>query len=71
MRIKMTSLNDKYNLIEQAEKLDGDVIISKGATHLDGKSLLGVLNLDMSDGVNITYPKGAKEFESFLNRFKI
>ena len=71
MRIKITGINDKYQFIRQASKVDGDVNISKGSTHLDGKSLLGILKLDMTEGVNVTYPKDAKEFETFLEEYKI
>ncbi len=71
MRIKINSLNDVYEFVKHAQDVDGDIIVSKGKFHVDGKSVLGILSLDMSDGVNVTYPEEATAFGDFLSKFEI
>lgn len=71
MRIKINSLNDVYDFVKHAQDVEGDIVVSKGIFHVDGKSVLGILSLDMSDGVNVMYPEEATIFGEFLSKFKI
>ena len=71
MRIKINSLNDIYDFVAHAQDVNGDVIVSKGKFHVDGKSALGILSLNMSEGVNVTYPEEATAFGEFLSKFVI
>ena len=71
MRIKINSLNDVYDFVKHAQDVEGDIVVSKGIFHVDGKSVLGILSLDMSDGVNVMYPEEATAFDEFLSKFKI
>ena len=71
MRIKINSLNDVYDFVKHAQDVEGDIIVSKGKFYVDGKSVLGILSLDMSDGVNVMYPEEATAFGEFLSKFKV
>lgn len=71
MVISIKGLNDVYKFIENAQAVDGDVIISRGRISVDAKSILGVFSLDMSQSVTIEYPETAIEFENFIKQFKV
>lgn len=69
--IKMSGINDAALLVEMAKKLSTDVTIRHGKFCVDGKSILGVLSLDMSDGVTIEYDTKEKEFGNWIKKFEI
>lgn len=71
MRIKINSLNDAYEFVKHAQDVKGDIIVSKGKFHVDGKSVLGILSLDMSDGASVTYPEEDIAFGKFLSKFEV
>ena len=68
-RIKIHSITDMTRFVQAAKEVEGDIIVEKGRYSVDGKSILGVLSLDMSSGVIIEYPKEALEFARFLQEF--
>lgn len=69
--IKMTGVKDVCDMVILAQRTLGDVIIKKGHYVVDGKSLMGVFSLDMSDGVIIEYPKTADDLDDFLLKFEV
>lgn len=69
--IKMSGINDAALLVEMAKKLPTDVTIRHGKFCVDGKSILGVLSFDMSDGVTIEYDAKEKEFGNWIKKFEI
>lgn len=69
LRIKINGIADVTRFVQAAKEVEGDIILEKGRFCVDGKSILGVLSLDMSSGVIIEYPKEALEFASFLQEF--
>jgi phosphocarrier protein HPr len=69
--IKMSGINDAALLVEMAKKLSTDVTIRHGKFCVDGKSILGVLSLDMSDGVQVEYDENETEFENWLRKFEV
>lgn len=71
MRIQINNLSDIRQLVKEAQLVNGDVIISKGKFSVDGKSALGVLSLDLSDGATIDFPSDAIEFADFISHFKV
>ena len=46
-------------------------VTDRGKFCIDGKSILGVLSLDMSDGVQVEYDENETEFENWLRRFEV
>lgn len=71
MLIKIEGLEDISNFYVEASKVDGEVTCRRGRYTVDGKSLLGMIAIDPSMGILVTYPKDAKDFENFISRFAI
>ena len=69
--ISIKSLNDIYTFLAKAQATEGDIIIKRGCYCIDGKSVLGIFSIDMSQNVVIEYPETAKEFEDFINNFEV
>lgn len=70
MIISIHGLYDVYTFIEKAQLVCGDVNVKRGVYCVDGKSALGVLSIDMSQDVTVTYPASAKKFEEFIKQFE-
>jgi phosphotransferase system HPr-like phosphotransfer protein len=70
-KIRLTSIHDIILFQECAEAVQGKVTVVKGKFTVDGKSLLGIMSLDVVDGIEVIYPAKAKEFEEVLIAFEI
>lgn len=68
--IKISTISDVTNLCQEATKVDGDVTVRKGKYVVDGKSLMGIFSIDMSDGVQVEYPEDAAEFAEYIKKFQ-
>ena len=53
MIISIKGLQDVYNFISKAQAVDGDVTVKRGRYTIDGKSVLGVFSLDMSQDITV------------------
>lgn len=71
MIISIKGLNDVYTFVSKAQEVDGDVTVQRGRYAVDGKSVLGIFSLDMSQDVTVSYPTTATEFEQFIEQFKV
>lgn len=71
MIVSIKGLNDIYNFIANAQKVNGDIIVRRGRYVIDAKSILGIFSLDMSQNIAITYPETASDFEEFIQQFKV
>lgn len=68
--IKMNNVTDVMNFVKEASKIEGDVTVLKGRYIIDGKSIMGVMSIDMSTGMTVEYPADAIDFENFISQFK-
>lgn len=68
--IKMNSITDVMNFVKEASKIEGDVTVLKGRYIIDGKSIMGVMSIDMSTGMTVEYPADAVDFENFISQFE-
>lgn len=67
VKIKGASLNDITHFVELASKVEEPgVNVYKGRTVIDGSSLMGMLALDISNGIEVEYPASATEFDEFI-----
>jgi len=66
LSFKNKSIDDIKNFVNEAIKVDGNVIVSSGKNHFDGRSLLGMLALKDCDILLVIYPAEAKDFENYL-----
>jgi len=67
--ISINGLNDVYEFIRQASKVDGDVLLKRGKFVVDAKSFLGVLSIDVSQDTTLSYPEDANDFENYIKQF--
>ncbi len=68
--IKMNNVTDVMNFVKEASKIEGDVTVLKGRYIIDGKSIMGVMSIDMSTGMTVEYPVDAVDFENFISQFE-
>ena len=71
MTVRIRGVADAATLVEHAKEINTDVTIRHGKFCIDGKSILGVLSFDMSDGVQVEYDENETEFENWLKRFEV
>lgn len=71
MTVRIRGVADAATLVEHAKEINTDVTIRHGKFCIDGKSILGVLSLDMSDGVQVEYDENETEFENWLRKFEV
>lgn len=70
VKISISGVYDITQFVEHATKVEGPgVNVYKGSLIIDGTSLMGMLSLDTSRGIEVEYPQEAKDFENFLQQF--
>lgn len=67
--IKLHGINDIIKFTQEASLVDGDIIVSRGSYKVDGKSIMGMMSLDVSQGISIEYPEDATKFDDFLKTY--
>ena len=71
MTIKIYSIPDISTFVAKAIKVENnDITVKQGRYIIDGKSLMGVLSLDLTKKIIVEYPETAFEFEDFIKNFK-
>lgn len=50
-------------------KVDGEVDVHKGRYVIDGKSIMGMMSIDVFSGIEVFFPPTAADFKLFLTRF--
>lgn len=68
--ISLYAVKDVYNFVRNAERVEGDVIISRGIYSINGKSILGVMSLDVTEPFKVEYPDDATSFNDYLLTFE-
>ena len=53
--IKLTTVDDVYTLVKSLLAFDGDVDLVSGRYIVDGRSLLGIFNLDLTKPVELVF----------------
>ena len=66
LTFKNKSVEDIETFVKEASKVDGNITVSSGKNHFDGRSLMGLLALKDCDVLLIVYPAEAKDFEDYL-----
>ena len=69
--IKIELITDLQKFVVKASEVEGEVLVQKSYWIVNGKSILGVMSLDFSEGVTVTYPANEWEFEQFIEQFEI
>lgn len=69
MDIKLTLISDIYNFIEVAQKHPSEVKLFQGNYSVDGKSILGVLALNLNEKFLCVAGDGNyDDFNQFVNK---
>lgn len=69
-KIKLNSVQDAKNFVIAATKCDFDIDVFYNSIFIDGKSLLGVLSLDLRNKLTVRFQGENEEFEKFLEEHK-
>jgi len=69
-RIRMTNITDLTEFVIKASQVVGDITVRKGIYVIDGKSLMGLMSIDVSSGAVVEYPEEATEFDAFIAPFE-
>jgi phosphotransferase system HPr-like phosphotransfer protein len=69
--VKINGIQDVMTFVKIASSIDGDILVKKGIYCVDGKSLMGMFSLDLTNGAIVEYPEGAIELENFLINYKV
>ena len=68
---RIKDITDFVNAASRFEKHKGDILRCQGRQVVEATSLLGVLSLDTSKGVTVSYPNDLEEFHNFITPFII
>lgn len=68
--IKINTITDIKEFNSQAAEVEGDVTLHRGRYAVDAKSLMGIFDIDPSQGVTIEYPSEAINFKNYIIKFK-
>ena len=66
--IKVNKVSDIYAFVDAASRYDSDILVKKGKYVVNGKSLIGIMSIDMSTGVTVEYSD--ESFGNFLDNFE-
>lgn len=69
--VKINGIQDVMTFVKIASSIDGDILVKKGMYCVDGKSLMGMFSLDLTNGAIVEYPEDAIELENFLMNYKV
>lgn len=72
-KIKLITIADLMDFINTTSSISGEVLVATegGNTIVNGKSLLGVMSLNIMKPLIVTYPAEEYYYKDFLNRFSI
>jgi len=65
--ICLDKMSDIMEFVNEAHKVNGDILVRKGVYIVDGKSIMGIISLSPSDGVTVEYPEDASDFADYIN----
>ena len=68
-KIKLNNMKDAGIFVRAAEKCDFDIDVSYNHVFVDGKSILGVLGLDLTRVLSVKYQGYNADFEEVLESF--
>ena len=71
MKIKFATFNKVNQFVKMASNFEGDVLIKSGRYVINGKSLMGVYSLDLTQNLEIEFvEKSIGEENKFIEKLK-
>lgn len=68
--IKINSINDIKEFVQHAGQVMDKVIVCKPPYSVDGKSIMGLMSIDLSSGVEVVFSDDEIEFAKYLKKFE-
>ncbi len=68
--IRLFGGDDVRTFVRAASKCDFDIDVNYNHVYVDGKSILGVLGLDLNRILTVSYDGYNEEFEAVMDRFE-
>lgn len=69
-KIKINEFEDIIKFVQDTRTLNGDIVISQGQNEIDGKSLLGLFSLNLSDTIDVEYVgDNENEFDNVIKNY--
>lgn len=69
VKIKLIDIDEIREFVNEAMKVDGEIDVHKGRYVIDGKSIMGMMSIDVFSGIEVFFPPTAADFKVFLTRF--
>lgn len=70
-KIAFNQITTLGEFITEASKVEDEVTLESGHYIVNAKSILGVMSIDVSKGVRVSYPAYAHDFELFVEQFEV
>lgn len=71
VNIQLNAPEDVIEFVREAEKCEFNVELKQGSAKIDGKSLLGVFSLGLSERLTVEYHGENSEFANALKKFAV
>lgn len=68
-KIKLQAPNEVKDFVSAAEKCDFDIDIYYNRVIIDAKSFLGIMSMDLSNILNVTYGGHNDNFEGVIKKY--
>lgn len=72
-QIKIDSIAEVQNLVKELNKFKGEIDIKEGRRVVDGKSILGLMSLNLNNKLNIVPildTEEMKKFKELMDKYK-
>ena len=70
--IKLVSINDVKDFVNLTLKFGYDLDLVSGRYHIDAKSIMGILSLDLSKPITlVAHSDDTKQLEAEIERFRV
>lgn len=70
-KIRFNVVDDIAEFVRAAEKCEYEVAVISNTVSLDAKSIIGVMSMDLSDGLTVQYRQEDRDIETVLEKFTV
>lgn len=75
MKIRLNYINEIQNFVRRCGRYDADISVMQGRYLINGKSIMGIYSLDLSQEIEVlienTDDETKKEFYDFISKWKV
>lgn len=70
-KIHFQVVDDIAEFVRAAEKCEYEVAVISNTASLDAKSIIGVMSMDLSEGLTVQYRHEDRDIETVLDKFAV